>query len=219
MNGGVFPLVIAVLPLAMYFLMLGGLRVYRPLVTTGARDGAALAIAVSGLVMVGPIYLFFPSEAAAALGWIVWIVLMVFYMLCVTLILLSMKPKILIYGMRSSDVIDPLFEACRVIDPTATLDSGREQIVLNGSGVHLRIESLGFADSVQIESFEKNLHPRFWHHLLLELRKRTATAPVAKRMGGVMMIAFGLAMTSLVIVQVARQPEALMAGFRQWLQL
>lgn len=219
MTNDVFPLVVAFLPLATYFLLLGGLRIFHPLVTTGVRDGMALAIGVSGFVVMGPMYLFFPTEAAAALGWVVWIVLLVLYALCVVLVLLSLKPKIIIYGLRLPDVLEPLLEACKTIDPTSTLDISSQQILLNERGVRLRIDLLGMSDTVQIEAFEQNLHPKFWYHLLLELRSRIKSTRTGITGGGLGMLAIGLAMISFVVFQAVTQPGELLAGFRQWLQM
>ena len=219
MGNGVFSLVVAVLPLAAYFLLIGGMRLVHPLVTTNARDGAALAVAVGGLVMVGPMQLFFPAEAAATLGWIVWLVLLVLYLLCVTLLLLSIKPKIMVYGVRMPGILEALLEACKTIDATATLDVTRQQIELAERGVRLRVEALGLSDAVQIEAFEQNLHPRFWHHLLLELRKRVTKQHSGFSFGGLGMLVVGLLLISIVIGSAVSQPDALVAGFRSWLQL
>ena len=57
---------IGVAPLAVYLLLIGLLNLSnKPFVTTGARDAAALGIGVSGLVIAGPMELFFPEGAAS----------------------------------------------------------------------------------------------------------------------------------------------------------
>ena len=90
---------IAIAPLSVYFLMLGILNLYgRPFVTTGARDAAALGIGISGLVIAGPMELFFPEAAASQYGSFVWILLISFYGLCVSLIVLLMRSRIVIYN-------------------------------------------------------------------------------------------------------------------------
>ena len=61
-----FTVLLALLPLIGYLLVLCIIRLSgRAIVTTGGRDIAALAIAISGLLAVGPAELFFPSSAAA----------------------------------------------------------------------------------------------------------------------------------------------------------
>ena len=60
---------IALSPLAVYFVLLGIINLSaRPQLTTGARDTAALAVGLSGLVVVGPMELFLPERAAAQFG-------------------------------------------------------------------------------------------------------------------------------------------------------
>ena len=219
MGDSVFPLVVALLPLATYLILLGTMRLYRPLVTTGARDGFALAIGISGFIMVGPMALFFPTEAAAALGAIVWLILLVLYALCVLLVLLSLRPRIIIYGVRLPDVLEPLLEACKTIDPSSTLDEAKQQVVMEERGVRLRVDLLGMSDTVQIEAFEQNLHPRFWYHLLLQLRSRVTKAQAGVTGGALGMLSAGLALVAFIVFQVVTQPSELVAGFRQWFQM
>ena len=69
-----FVIVMAFVPLIGYLLVLGWIRISgRAVVTTGARDTAALALAISGFIVVGPAELFFPNAAATAFGPIVWL--------------------------------------------------------------------------------------------------------------------------------------------------
>lgn len=220
MSIDVFPQVVALLPLASYFILLGALRLGRyPLVTTATRDGAAVGIAASGLMMIGPAYLFFPSMAAAELGWYVWIVLGIFYMLCISLLLLALKPKIVIYGLRVDDAEACLLRAAQTIDPSAHLEANRQQIVLPQASVTLRVDALGITDAVQIEAFEKHLHPRFWRQLLLEVRREAAQVRKGLSIGGLGMLAVGISLMVLTVSQALSQSNELLAGFRQWLQV
>ena len=67
---------IALGPLAIYFLVVGlvNLRA-RPFITSGAQDAAALGVGVMGLVIAGPMELFFPESAAVQFGFWVWALL------------------------------------------------------------------------------------------------------------------------------------------------
>ena len=56
-------------PLAVYLLLMGLINALRrPFITTGARDLFSLSIALSGLVMVGPVNLFVPASALSVFG-------------------------------------------------------------------------------------------------------------------------------------------------------
>jgi hypothetical protein len=53
-----FRFCLALLPLAVYLLVLGGLQLSRrPLLVTGARDLVALGLGLSGIMLIGPIEL------------------------------------------------------------------------------------------------------------------------------------------------------------------
>ena len=77
----------ALLPLAAYLTLFGGLRLSgRPWVTSGGRDIFAVAVAISGLIAVGPAELFFPRAASSLFGAGIWPVLGFLYFLIVTLL-------------------------------------------------------------------------------------------------------------------------------------
>ena len=82
-----FRLCLALGPVAMYLLLLGAVNLSRrSLLVSGVRDAAALALAVSGLVVIGPMELFFPFESAVKLGSYVWLLLLALYVMCVVLV-------------------------------------------------------------------------------------------------------------------------------------
>lgn len=215
-----FATLVALLPLATYLLLLGAIRLIgRPLVTTGTRDGAALALAISGLVVVGPMQLFFPAAAASSLGWWVWMLLALLYFFGVTLLLFSFPQRIIIYGVRPADVLPPLEAAARMVDPTTTSDPERMQVALEERRVRLRIEPLGRTDAIAIEAFEKHLHSQFWDHLLRELRARTGAMRRPPSLGGAGMLATGAVLMGIVIYQIVAHPTEILARFGEWLNL
>lgn len=215
-----FATVIALLPLATYLLLLGGIRLrHRPLATTGVRDGAAVALAISGLMVVGPLNLFFPATTALQLGWWVWVLLVILYLLCVSLLLFSFPQRIVIYGVRARDILEPLEAAARTVDPSAVSTVERMQVSLPERHVHLRVEPLGWTHAVSIEAFEKHLHPEFWSHMLRELRERThSMRPPSNRSATGMVVAGGILM-AIAVYQIIGQPTETLAGFREWLGL
>lgn len=215
-----FATVVALLPLASYLLLLGGIRLRRrPLVTTGVRDGAAVALAISGMVVVGPINLFFPATAAAQLGWWVWGLLIILYLLSVSLLLFSFPQRIVIYGLGPGDALETLEAAARSVDPSAVSTPERMQVTLPERQVHLRVESLGWTHAVAIEAFENNLHPQFWGHLLRELRERTHAMQSPSSRSAVGLCMLGSVLMAVAVYQIVGQPGETLAGFREWLNL
>ncbi len=127
---------IAVIPFAVYFILIGAARLRRrPLVTSGWRDTLTLGIAASGFVAVGPMQLFFPERAAESMqGW-VWLALFALYVLAIFLILLGGRPKLVSYGLSSEQFRESLLEAAREVDPKAHW----ENEVLNMPSSHIQL--------------------------------------------------------------------------------
>jgi uncharacterized membrane protein len=115
-----FHLAIAVGPLALYLLLIGSIRLRpHPFVTSGAKDNATLAIGLVGLMMIGPMELFFPQQAAVTLGAWVWVILLLFYSLCIALWLLTSRRRLVVYGMSETHLRDSLFEVAHAMDSEA----------------------------------------------------------------------------------------------------
>lgn len=129
---------IAFIPVAVYLVLVGGLRLRRrPLITTGWRDTLALGVASIGLVAVGPMQLFFPTQAAARWqGW-VWVALVVLYLLGLMMVLLSCKPRLVAYGLSEEQFRAALSEAAKTVDPQAHWNGN----VLNLPGSNIQLAS------------------------------------------------------------------------------
>lgn len=143
------PFAIATIPVAVYFILIGALRLRtRPLITTGWRDLLTLAIAASGFVAIGPMQLFFPSKAAALWqGW-VWIALFALYFLLVIMILLSTKPRLIAYGLDENQFRESLLSAAKSLDENSSWNAG--VLSIPTSGMQLAIEPSGTARVQQV---------------------------------------------------------------------
>ncbi len=213
-----FTILLALLPLIGYLLVLSAIRLSgRALVTTGGRDVAALAMAISGLIAVGPAELFFPTAAATVFGPAVWVALGVFYALCTTLVALTTSPKLVVYGRTPEELFEPLLAAAREIDPKASGESQTLQVRLPQSGVHLRLDGVRYIDHALVLAFEPNLSPRFWKTLLLNLRKQVSqrVSPMPRR--GFAMLAVVVMLSTILLWQSFSNRELLVEGFRDWL--
>lgn len=91
---------LAVGPLALYLLLFGWLNLsHRPVLINGARDIYALGVAVAGMVFVGPFNLFLPEPARIRFGFLAWVLVAILYVLCVILLALLVRPRLIIYNM------------------------------------------------------------------------------------------------------------------------
>src|SRR5208282_3230551 len=99
-----FHLCLALGPVAIYMLLLGVINLARrPLVVSGGRDAAALGLAVSGLVFVGPMALLFPESVAAHFGptgtRYLWLMSVGLAAICLITVLLILRPRLIIYNI------------------------------------------------------------------------------------------------------------------------
>ncbi len=213
-----FAILVALLPLIGYLVVFSLIRLSGSvLVTTGGRDVAALSFAISGLMVVGPIELFFPRPAATVFGAKVWIALAILYVLCVALIAMTTRPKLVVYGRTPSETFTPLLAAALSIDPRASGDAETLQIVLPTAGVRLRADGQRLVDYAQILAFEPNVSPLFWNKLLAELRRELTKTSVARPRQGLYMLAVAAILSGLLCWQGFGHQELVVQGFRDWL--
>src|ERR1700677_3412405 len=87
-------------PLAIYLLVLGWINLRpRPLVVSGARETAALGLALAGPVLIGPAQLLLPPAATQHFGAWIWLLLASLYVLAVTLAILVARPRLVIFNI------------------------------------------------------------------------------------------------------------------------
>jgi hypothetical protein len=104
---------IALAPLAFYALAMAYCNLRRrPVLLTGARDAALLGVAVSGLVAAGPMELFMPEAAAMRFHSYIWALLAVFYLLCLALVVLVIRPRIVVYNIAAEQASSCPIAAC-----------------------------------------------------------------------------------------------------------
>lgn len=210
-------ILIALLPLVAYLFVLGVIRASgRVLITTGGRDIGALGFAVCGWIAIGPMELFFPKPAAAAFGGWVWLALATFYGLIVSLLALTSRPRLVVYGRTPEQMIEPLYQSALKIDPDASCQREVAEVYLPNHRVRLRVAGHGAMDSASIESFEPLAVPAFWDRLLGHMRDqaRETSAPTPRR-GGIM-VAVALILFACAVWQSADR-EKVVEGFRDWL--
>jgi hypothetical protein len=114
-----FRLCVAMLPLAVYLLMLAAINfARRPVVVTGARDMAGLGLAVIGLLIVGPIELLLPVLPSEASGYY-WLLLLLIYGLILTLGVLLSAPRLVVYNVSLDQLRTVLSEVVTELDSEA----------------------------------------------------------------------------------------------------
>ena len=186
---------IAIVPLAVYLLMLGLLNLRRrPFVTTGARDAATLGIGVVGFVIAGPMELFFPEGAASQFGAWVWLSLIVFYGLCVSLIVLLMKPRLVVYNVSLEELRPILSKIAMELDPKSRWIG--DALVIPQLKIHMHVEAVEWLRNVQMLAGGNQQSMEGWLQLERELKQHMSKVAVGPNIMG---IPFVIASVALAI--------------------
>jgi hypothetical protein len=207
-------LAIALWPLAAYLVVLGGLHLgRRPRVVGGARDAAALALALAGMVVAGPMELFFPEEATALYGGWVWTLLLTVYGLLVLLGILLMRPRIVVYNVTLEQLRPVVVETVSRLDSEARWAG--DAVLLPQRQVQMHLEVAPLARVVQLVATGPQQDLGGWRalerQLRVDLRKmRTRPHPL-----GVVLLVTGLTLAAIATWSVGRDPGGTLQAFHQ----
>lgn len=203
---------IAVVPLAVYLLMMGILNLRRrPFMTTGARDIAALGVGVVGFMIAGPMELFFPESAASQFGAWVWLMLLVFYGLCVSLLVLLMRSRIVIYNV-SMDKLRPALTLVAMEMDRKSRWVG-DSLIIPAAGVHLHAEPVRWLRNVQLTAVGHNQSHEGWMQLETELGKALEKIPVGSSLVGVPLISISISLAIGTAAWMLNDQESVAAAF------
>jgi len=205
-----FRLCLALGPVAVYLLLLGALNLFRrPFLVSGARDTAALGLAVSGFVIIGPVELFFPDQAANHFGSFVWMLLLAFYYLCVVLIILTIRPRLVIYNI-SVDQLRPV-----VADLVDQLDADArwagDSLSLPAFGVQLHLDPSLLMRNVSLVSAGATQNHLGWKRLETALADKLGEYEFGRNLAGLPILAVGLCLTCVVTFLIVRAPQDIAA--------
>lgn len=185
-----FYLALAVGPLALYLLLIGTIRLRpHPFVTTGTKDTATLAIGLLGLMMIGPMELFFPHQAAVTLGSGVWGILILLYALCCGLWVLTSRRRLIIYGLSEPRLRESLFEVAQSHDSKATWTG--DVLQLPNKGLNLCLEMSGNRTVAQIVAAGERQDWRAWFEFERAIAEKVRKLPAEDRTSGWMLLATG----------------------------
>lgn len=209
-----FRLLVAVLPLAAYCLLLGLINLTRrPFLTTGARDLAALGVAVSGLMIVGPMELMMPEVAAVRFGQYVWVFLLTFYGLCVALLVLLSRPRLVIYNLSIDQLRSVLAEVVAAIDPGARWAG--DSLVLPRLGVQLHVDYFPAMRHVTLVANGPRQDFEGWQRLEVALVAALRETRVVPNPRAVSLVTFSLLLLVGSLIYMVGQPQAVAQGFQE----
>ncbi len=209
---------VAIVPLAVYLATLGLLNLrHYPFVTTGPRDIAALGIGIMGLVIVGPLELFFPEGAAIRFGPFVWVLLIIFYGLCVSLIVLLLRPRIVIYNTTIDQVRPLLTEIAKRMDQKSRWTS--DSMIIPNRKIHFHLEAVDWLCNVQIIATGNRQSYEGWRELEVQLRNATRTTRVPPSILGVGLLSIALGFAFVSAIWMFLDQPTVAESFRELLRM
>ena len=207
-----FRMCLALGPLAAYFLLLGVVNLLRrPLVISGAKDTAILGIAVSGLVILGPLELFTPTAASVQFGAFVWVLMIGLYVMALVLLVLQMRPRLVIYNISIDELRPVLAELVPQLDPEARWAG--DNLVLPNLQVQLHVDAVRQMRNVSLVASGPNQNYLGWRRLELALAYALRELEVPRNSRGVGFAVLGAILLTILAVIVVRDPGAVAQAF------
>jgi hypothetical protein len=209
-----FRLAIALVPVAAYVLLLAFVNARRrPFLTSGGCDLTALGVALSGLMLVGPMELLRPEGATREFGNFIWLVLLSFYWLWLLLVVLLSRPRLVVYNMSIEELHAVLADAASRLD-SASRWAGN-QLTLPTLGVQLHLDSLDIMRNVSLVASGGRQNIDGWRHLARELRTSLAAVHGKPNPRAIGLAIVSLALLALSVTQLLNNPQALMQAMNE----
>lgn len=175
----VFVACLSLIPLAVYFLLLGIIHASRrPLLLSGSEDIALLCSAASGMVFAGPMNLFFPINAAIQYGTYIWLILAIFYILITLLIILYSRPRLIVYNIDIATLKEILEKIANRLDEQSTWAG--DSLYIPHEEIDLHLEFVSGLNNVTIVSNEKNSNRLHWLKLKRLLKSELKKTSVSR---------------------------------------
>ena len=213
-----FRMCLALGPVAIYLLLLGMLNLSRrPFLVAGSRDTATLGLAVSGFAIVGPIELFFPDRAAALFGPYVWLMLLALYCLTVSMVVLSLRPRLVLYNVSADQLRPVLADLADQLDPNARWAG--DSLLLPELGIQLHLDVSPMMRNVSLVSVGLQQNYLGWRALEDRLREKLTQVSFGRNPGGIFLLSLGLLIISGLSFVIAQAPQDLAGAMFEMLRL
>ena len=168
------PLSIALVPLAVYLLLLAVVHARRrPLVVTGSWDLVALVASVAGLAVGGPLAVFVPPAAEGLWRWLLPIGGLVLLAAAATL---AARPRLVVYNISGEQLRPVVAEVAAALDADARWAG--ETVALPGRGVQVHLDTGGGMRSVSLVSVGNRTSSEAWAEFGRRVRRAVAEVPV-----------------------------------------
>jgi hypothetical protein len=212
-----FQMCVALGPLGLFFLCVGVMNLSRhPWVVSGARETAALGLALCGWAVVGPMQLFMPEEAAVRFHGYVWVLLLAFYSLCFQLWILLARPRLVIYNLSAEELRPILQQLGPKLDSDAQWAG--DHLLLPNRGVQLEIEEFAAMRNLTLVAASRGQSYSGWRQFEFALRGALRQMEVGPNRRALSLLFCGLLILIALSIGAWKNPQAIAQGFFELLQ-
>ncbi|MBL8826261.1 MAG: hypothetical protein JNM18_04695 [Planctomycetaceae bacterium] len=205
-------------PLAVYALLLAVMHLSRRAwVVNGNRDLITLGVAVSGMVLIGPIELLMPAEHWVAQRGYAWLVVMVIYVVVLSLVALLGRPRITVYNITPAILRPILARIAAALDPQARWAGN--SLVLPQLEMELHVEAMSPMQTVSIVATHEEQELVGWKRLEVELIDALRGVERTRNPWGYLFVSVALLFGALVALQLIVYPDAVAQGFSEMMRL
>jgi hypothetical protein len=205
-----FHLIVALVPLAAYFLLLGLAQLRRhPFLTNGSRDLAALGLGLIGFVAIGPMELFLPAAAAYQFGPYIWLLMILLYLLLLAMAALVTAPRLVVYNATLDQIRPVLADVVFRLDVEARWAG--ECVSLPNLGVQFHVTASPFLRSVQLVAVGNRQNYDGWKRLERAMAPRLRHVPATRHSVSWLLLSLAGALLAVSVASVMVDPR----GVRQ----
>ncbi len=205
-------LIVGMGPLAIYLLFIAVINLLsKPFLVSGGRDLVALATGVSGLVMIGPVQLFTPPELLVRLGPYYWLLLLLLYASSVSLWILFLRPRLVIYNIGGEEIRQLVSRIALQMDPASRWAG--HTLEMPQAGLLIKLASTAAFRNATLSAESDYINIASWRRLTAELAAALHQARVARNPRGITLGIVGLVILVTLIIRCTRDLNEVTEGF------
>ena len=211
-------LCVALTPLSLYLLFAAWVNLRtRPFMLGGLVDSLLLALGISGLVVAGPLELFLPESAAFRFGPSVWLLLIVLYFLAAALIILSQRPRIIVYNTTAEELRPIIATIVQQLDETARWAG--DSVALPKLGVQLHLDRSPTLRNVQLVSTGAVQNFEGWTQIERKLKSQLSEIQTRPGRQGSALLMMGMLMILIVAMALVVDRASIAQSLQEMLRM
>lgn len=161
--------------------------------------------------------LFVPDATILRLGVFVWALLLAFYAMCLTLFVLLMRPRLVIYNIRPDQVRPMLAELVNELDRESRWAG--ECLIIPNLGVQLHVEASPGMRNVQLIAAGTHQSYDGWHRLEKTLSTALRQVQSVRNPYGFSLVFFSLLMIGSITFWLVQDADTVAHSLREMLRL